>query len=140
MQVDPPPAQPLQPLPVPLLLLTLAIAARQQAAALEPQLAVRPDPAKPDELDRYGQAWRRYVQHQHDAVGYLTDLIEVGAGSMTGGQRIILRARGLLVEWLSQDPGGTQVGMAEAQIGKAVGGGFRFEVFVCLFVDLPKAD
>lgn len=121
MQVDTPPTtQPLQPLPIPLLLLTLAIAARQQATALEPELAVRPGSTNPDQITAYGDKWKRYLQHQHDAVGYLSALVEVGPGSITGGQRLMLRARGLLVEWVAEGNSSRHVGMAEAQIGKGV--------------------
>ena len=120
MQAQQPPPHPLQPLPVPLLLLTLALAARQQATALQLHLAVRPNLSSQAELSAYGETWKRYVQHQHDAVGYLSALVEMGAGGMTGGQRVVLRARGMLVEWLAEGGVMGGKGTVEGQIGKAV--------------------
>lgn len=114
--MDPPPPP---GLPLPLLLLTLALASRQAQAEIQDRLAIKPDPSKPDQLLRYAQLWTEYVRQQSDGIGYLSALIENGTGNLAGGQRLLLRARGLIIE-LEADAGG-ELASAEQLIAKAVG-------------------
>lgn len=118
----PPPqatATALQPLPLPILLLTLAQSLHSSSLTLHPLLARRP--SSPNSLTRYATAWSTYARLLAGAIALLRKCVEVcvAGGDGTGGGRVELRARGLLVECL-MEMGGKGKGEAEKVVGKAV--------------------
>lgn len=110
----------LQPLPLPLLLLTLAHSLHSSALSLHPILARRP--ASANSLQRYATAWSSYTRLTAGAVALLRKCVEVAkeGGEGSGSGRIEVRARALLAE-VGLGMGGTEmVNEVEKTLSKAV--------------------
>lgn len=116
----------LQPLPLPLLLLTLAHSLHASALSVHPVLARRP--ASANSLQRYANAWSSYTRLTAGAVALLRKCVEVAkeGGEGSGSGRVEVRARALLAEVALEMGGQGMVNEVEKTLSKAVSrGGLR---------------
>lgn len=102
----------LRPLPLPLLLLTLATILHRSALALQPSLAKRPSSSSSPQYTANLIAYERY---EAGAVALLRAVINGTGGVGSGGGRVELRARIMLVELLGRTEGKLESGEGEAE-------------------------